>query len=163
MLFRLILLLDEDIASGLPPSAQAQAAREPLYEAIKDISKLATDRVRMGEDNFRGPVFFNAATALIHAKATGMPPDQIVPDAAKRSANECLEILTSRMKKTAPDGVTLGDQLESSTNAADQMIREPDFGFDLMMPDAYMGGFGMEEGFDFPMGESWLFTSWDAN
>jgi hypothetical protein len=163
MLSRLILLLDEDIASGLPPSAQAKAAREPLYEAIKDISKLATDRVRMGEDNFRGPVFFNAATALIHAKATGMPPDQIVPDAAKRSANECLEILTSRMKKTAPDGVTLGDQLESSTSAADQMIGEPDFGFDLMMPDAYMGGFGMEEGFGFPMGESWLFTSWDAN
>jgi hypothetical protein len=56
------------------------------------------------------------------------------------------------MKKTAPDGVTLGDQLESSTSAADQMIREPDFGFDLMMPDAYMGGFGMEEGFGFPMG-----------
>lgn len=163
MLFRLILLLDEDIASGPPPPAQGKAAREPLYEAIKEISNLAIDRVRMGEDNFRGSVFFNAATALIHAKATGMPPDQIVPDAAKRSANECLEILTSRMKKTAPDGVTLGGQLESSTSGADQMMGESDFGFDLMMPDAYMGGFGMEEGFGFPMGESWLFTSWDTN
>lgn len=70
MLFRLILLLDEDIASGLPPSAQAKAAREPLYEAIKDISKLATDRVRMGEDNFRGPVCYRTDSCKGHRNAS---------------------------------------------------------------------------------------------
>lgn len=158
-----MLLLDEDIASGLPPSAQAKAAREPLYQAIKDVSKLATDRVRMGEDNFKGPVFFNAAAAAIHAKANGLPPDQMVPDAAKRSANECLEILKERMKRMAPEESQADGQPETSDTGGRLPTGEPDFEFDLMMPDAYIGDFGMQEGFGLPMGDSWLFTNWDAN
>jgi hypothetical protein len=158
-----MLLLDEDIASGLPPSIQAKAAREPLYQVINDMSKLAIERIRMGEDNFKGPVFFNAATAMIHAKSTGIPPDLIVPDAAKRSANECLEILKERMMRTTSKEAATEDQLESSLSRASPTMGEPDFGCDFTMTDAYMGGLAMEEGFGFPMGESWLFTSWDAN
>ncbi|KAE9370274.1 hypothetical protein N431DRAFT_442125 [Stipitochalara longipes BDJ] len=159
----LVLLLDEDIASGLPPTAQAKASREPLYQAIKDMSKLATDRVRMGEDNFKGPVFFNAATAVIHAKASGIPPDQIVPDAAKRSANECLEILKGRLNRTAPDEAQVEGQPEIHAGAWSDGAGEPDFGFDLMMPDVNMMNFGMQEGFGFEMEDSWLCTGWDAN
>ena len=159
----LVLLLDEDIASGVPPTIQAKAAREPLYQAIKDISKLVTDRVRMGEDNFKGPVFFNAATAVIHAKASGIPPNQIVPDAAKRSANECLEILKERMKRIAPAEPQVEGQPESHADVWSDDLREPDFGFDMMMPDVNMMNFGLQEGFGFEMQDSWLCTGWDAN
>ncbi|PMD46101.1 hypothetical protein L207DRAFT_628704 [Hyaloscypha variabilis F] len=159
----LMLLLDEDIASGLPPTAQAKIAREPLYEAVKNISKLATDRVRMGEDNYKGPVFFNAATAVIHAKASGISPDKIVPDAAKRSANECLEILKGRMSRAAPDEPQVEGQPSSLAGAWSDGTGETDFGFDLMMPDVDIMNFGMQEGFGFEMQDSWLCTGWDTN
>jgi hypothetical protein len=158
---RLILQLDEDIATGLAPSSQIKATREPLYQATKYIAKLATDRIRMGEDNIKGPVFFNAAAAVIHAKANGLPPGQSVPEAAKRSANECLEIFRSRLNKATT--ASAGDHSEHQTNVGNESIGEPDFGFDLMMPDTNLD-FGIEdEHFGFQTHDSWLFTNWDAN
>jgi hypothetical protein len=157
-----MLQLDEDIASGLPPTAQVKATREPLYQATKYIAKLATDRIRKGEDNIKGPVFFNAAAAVIHAKANGIPPGQSVPDAAKRSANECLEIFQARLNKVTNATGAKG-QPEGLPSVRSGSTSEPDFGFDLMMPDAGMD-FGMEDNyFGFQMQDSWLFTNWDAN
>lgn len=154
--------MDEDIASSLPPSAQTKTSREPLYQATKYIAKLATDRVRKGEDHMKGPVFFNAAAAVIHAKAHGLAPWQSVPDAARRSANECLEIFRARFDKTTNVSGAEG-QPGNNTSAGSGSTGEPDFGFDLMMPDPSMD-FGMEDDyFGFQMHDSWLFTNWDAN
>lgn len=115
----------------------------------------------MGEDNIKGPVFFNAAAAMIHAKANGSPPEQSVPEAARRSANECLEIFRSRLSKTTT--ASGAEAPEYNAGVGNGSTGEPNFEFDLMIPDASLD-FGMEdEHFGFQMHDSWLFTNWDAN
>jgi len=159
----LSLQLEEEIASGLPPSPQTKTVREPLYRAMNYMAKLATDRIRMGGDtNFKGPVIFSAATALIHAKGNGIPPEQVVPGAAKRAGLQCLELLTARMKKNQEE---VGPENTRGTiNGMNGSSIEQDFGFDFMMPDAGLEFGGMQEGsFGLQIEDSWLFTNWDAN
>lgn len=115
-----------------------------------------------GDTNFKGPVIFNAATALIHAKANGILPEQVVPEAAKRAGLQCLELLTARMKK-CPEEVG-AEKTRGTTDALDGSSIEQDFGFDFMMPDVGWEFGGMQEGsFGFQIEDSWLFTNWDAN
>jgi hypothetical protein len=152
----LILQLTEDINLGLPPSAQAKSSRKPLYHAVDYMLELTTDTFRMGDNNSIGPVFFSAAAALIHAMTNGIPPEEFVPEAAIKTARQCLEILQARMR--APGG---NGELES--HASGELVRELDSEFDLLMEDANMDFemLGGNMGLGTP--DSWLFTEWDAN
>lgn len=145
----LLRQLGEDAASGLPPSVQNAASREPQYRAVRDMVDLAAERIRAGENNVKGHLFLSAAAAQIHAMTNGTPIEEAVPAAAKRSAELCLEILTARAK--------LGPELpeEGTPESVDtREIEEPEFSFDMLMPDANM---------DFEIPDSWIFTGWDMN
>jgi hypothetical protein len=160
----LILQLEEDIISGLPPSVQTKASREPLYRAVDDMDKLMLERFRRGDEYARGPMFFNAAAAKIHAMTNGIPPEQVVPEAAKRSARECLEILTAKVNLGARhSGEESQPEGHGSGGSGSIGEQDFDFDFDLLMADGNMdfGMTGEDYGVDIP--DSWLFTGWDAN
>jgi hypothetical protein len=153
----LILQLEEDIASGLPPSAQTKSNREPLYRAVDEMGILLIDRIRMGENNSKGPVLFSATAALIHALTNGIPPEEVIPKAAIRTAQQCFEILRTRTEAASYEPGAHGHVSGMSGG-----VGEPAYGFDLLMPDANMdcGVPGGSLGFEMP--DSWLFTGWDS-
>jgi hypothetical protein len=160
----LTLQLEEDITSGLPPSEQTKSSREPLYQAISEMADLLTDRIRLGDNNCISPVLFSAAAALIHSMTDGIPPEHVMPQAAIRTAQQCLDILRERTK-AGPNEAGVQDQEESLVDggSGNGSVGEPDYGFDFLMPDANMD-FGMQgEDFGFGIPDSWLFTGWDSN
>jgi hypothetical protein len=152
----LILQLKEDINSDLPPSEQTKSSRKPLYHAVDYMVELMTDTFRMGDNNSKGPVFFSSAAALIHAMTNGIPPEEVVPEAAIRSAKQCLEILKSRTKAPGAHG-------QPESHASGGVVGEQGSEFDLLMEDANMDFeiLGGNMGLGTP--DSWLFTGWDAN
>ena len=94
----LSMQLEEDSESGLPPSKLRKASREPMYQAVEDMISLSAERIRAGENNAKNHLFFSAAAAQIHAMTNGLPPEEAVPEAARRSALQCLELLRARTK-----------------------------------------------------------------
>ncbi|KIN04569.1 hypothetical protein OIDMADRAFT_156663 [Oidiodendron maius Zn] len=147
----LIFQLEEDVRSGLPPSIQRKASREPLYEAVQDIITLTSDRIREGENNAKGHLFLSAAAAQIHAMTNGIPPEEVIPEAAKQSAAHCLELLRARTKMPP---VTPESDLGTNVSSSGESMEEPDYGFNVFMPDVNM---------EFEIPESWVFTGWEMN
>jgi hypothetical protein len=148
----LIVQLEEDMKSGLPPSMQRKAAREPLYQAVQDIITLTAERIRQGENNAKGHLFLSAAAAQIQAMTNGQRPEDVVPVAAKASALHCLELLTARTKMppiTPPDS-----DPGTSTSRETESLEDPDYAFGMLMPDANLE-------LDIP--DSWVFTGWEMS
>jgi hypothetical protein len=148
----LIVQLEEDMKSGLPPSMQRKAAREPLYQAVQDIITLTAERIRQGENNAKGHLFLSAAAAQIQAMTNGQRPEDVVPEAAKASALHCLELLTARTKMppiTPPDS-----DPGTSTSRETESLEDPDYAFGMLMPDANLE-------LDIP--DSWVFTGWEMS
>lgn len=149
----LIVQLEEDITSGLPPSTQTRAAREPMYQVVQDTIALTAERIREGENNAKAHLFLSAASAQIYAMTNGMRPEEVVPQAAKQSALRCLELLRARTK--VPPVTPVSDPgTNVSSSGGVESIDGFDYGFNELMPDANMN-------FEFP--ESWVFTGWEMN
>ena len=145
----LLLQLEEDLRSGLPPSTQRKASREPLCQALQDIIALTSDRIRGGENNAKGHLFFSAVAAYIQAMTNGIPAENVVPEASKRSAAHCLELLRARAKMppVTPDS-------DAATSGGGESMEEPDYGFNVVMADMNL---------EFEMPDSWVFTGWEMN
>ena len=145
----LILQLEEDGASGLPPSLQCKASREPLYQAVQDVIDLTTERMRAGGNDPKGHLFLTAAAAQIQAMTNGIPPEDVVPEAVKQSALHCLEILRARTKLPPSE---LGEKYtpESNVSAEINSMEETDFG--LWMLDGNM---------DFNLPQPWVLSGWE--
>lgn len=148
----LLYQLDDDIKSGLPPSVQRKASREPLYQATSDIIALTVERIRHGENNAKGHLFLSAAWAQIQAMTNGIDPQTVVPEAAKQSALQCLELLRARTKNppiTPPDS-----DPGTNTSGGTESLEEQEYSFNMMIPDANLE-------LDIP--DSWVFTGWELN
>jgi hypothetical protein len=151
IIVELITQLQEDMESGLPQCMQRTAAREPLYRAMQDIITLTAERIREGENNAKGHLFLSAAAAYVYALANDLPSEEVVPEAAKRSALHCLELLGARTKLHP---VTPESDPGSSRSGGLESMEEPDYGFNHLMPDVNL---------EFEMPESWVFTGWEMN
>ena len=148
----LILQLQDDIKSGLPPSIQRKATREPLYQAVRDIITLTAERIREGENNAKGHLFLSAASAQIQAMTDGIRPEDVVPEAAKRSALYCLELVRARTKM--PPDTPIESDPGTNVSSGIENLEDPDYGFNGLMPDANLE-------LDIP--DSWIFTGWELN
>jgi hypothetical protein len=144
----LIMQLEEDLASGLPPSLASKAAREPMHRCVRETIDLAAERIKHGENNAKGHLFFCAAGAQIEAMVNGVPAELVVIEAARNSAKTCLELLRARTKSEPATPGSVVSMGSGSFGTGDM-----DMGFDLFMPDVNMN-FG-----DTP--DSWLFSGWD--
>jgi len=168
IIIELIHQLEEDAASGLPPSAASRAARAPQYQALHAMIDLAAARIRMGENNVKGHLFLSAAAGQVDALTTGAPPERCIAEAATRSAQFCLELLRARTKNHPPldQEPPHQEQHHQQQSQQQQQAAPPsldnesppslgdDFGFDFLMPDI---------GANLDMPDSWLFSAWDGN
>jgi hypothetical protein len=156
----LILQLEEDIASGMPSSAAAMSAREPLLKVIHDMYELLTKRIELGENNVKGILFVALAQGQVEALMRGTKVDEAVIGHAKKAVQTCLELLRARTKtpETPPDAAI--GPLEVWQPG--MYTGEQDMGYDFLMQDGGEGGSSMSN-FNFDIPDSWLFTGWGDN
>ena len=148
----LLRQLEDDVKSGLPPSIQKKATRQPLYQAVEDIITLTAARIREGENNAKGHLFLSAASAQIQAMTNGVRPEDVVPEAAKQSALHCLELLRARTKMP-PDTPTESD-VGTNVSGGMESLEDLDYGFNVFLPDANL---------NLEVPDSWIFTGWELN
>lgn len=143
---------------------QSRAAREPLKKALQDIVDLSALRIQHAENNIKGHLFISVVLAQIEAIERGIPADKMVLEAARRSAEVCMELLSKRIQVTAGedeytrhvenggtvDGVGVLQQVQMGNG-------NQEMGMDTMMQD-----WTMDSQF-FNMPDSWLISGWEDN
>jgi len=158
-------MIDEEIASGLHPSATRKLARAPLIQILKDLESIYGSRMLFGENNPKLHLLLCAAVAQVEAMENEMDVEKNIMDAIRRSARNSLELLKQRTQivDTASDTGS-GERIEvteanpgwSGDGDFDFMNIEQDIGNDFLMED---GG----QSFDFDTTTSWLFPAWETN
>lgn len=170
----LVLQLEEDAASGVPPSPSSIAARQPLLRALDDMVELITTRIKLGENNVKGLLFIEAVRGQIHAMEAGTDVDQAIVEFARLGARKCIELLRTRLSSSAPgpsepatgtgaggNGTATGTHAGAGTWQDDMLGGAADYGYDFMMQD--VSPEDSLSGFNFDIPDSWLFAGWGAN
>ncbi|KUJ18472.1 uncharacterized protein LY89DRAFT_780542 [Mollisia scopiformis] len=139
---------------------QSRAAREPLKQALRGIVDLSALRIMHAENNIKGHLFISVVLAQVEAMELGVPADNLVIAAARKSAEICMALLSKRIPITATDD-EYARHVENGS-AADgvglQGASAPqDIGFDTMMQDWTMDS----QYFNLP--DSWLLSGWEDN
>jgi hypothetical protein len=138
---------------------QSRAAREPLKQALRGIVDLSALRIAHAENNIKGHLFISVVLAQVEAMELGIPADKMVLEAARKSAEICMDLLSKRIPVTASDE-DYERHVENGSAADGVGIQQPpgqDFGFDTMMQDWTMDS----QYFNLP--DSWLISGWEDN
>ena len=184
MCLELILQLEEDHATGLPPSATNAVARAPLKKAVENMALLSVQRLELGENNAKCLLFVEAARGQIEAMERGELIERGIVEAARRAARRCLGILRRRLggidgvggngvleeDKSTGNGIEEGNgnqgeslwQTAGAGGGDSGDVARDEYEYDFTMQDDDPG----LSNFNFDIPDSWLFAGWgvdDAN
>ena len=158
-------MIEDEITSGLHPSASGKLARAPLLQAVKDLQSIYASRILFGENNVKPHLLVSAAVAQIEGLENERDVEQGILEAIRCSARHSLELLKERIQLVdTPSDTGSGEQggsvdaIDGPTEAADFdfMNVEQDLGFDFVMQDG-------SPNFNFDEPDSWLSSGWEMN
>jgi hypothetical protein len=154
----LLKLLEEDKASGLPPSLTTTLSCAPLFKIMQGTVELMKTRVELGDNNIREYIFFYTVMARAKALENGADTELAVKDSALLSARHSLEMIKARASQ--PETLSyLGELLHADGNPGELPLSEQELPQDFMLqcengPDGYT---------DTDMLDSWLFHDWTSS
>jgi len=163
--FSLIIMIEEEIRSGLHPSSSGKLARAPLIQTFKDLESVYASRILFGENNVKIHLLMSAVLAQIDGLERGIDVEETITEAIRKSARNSLELLKQRTQifdtpsdTGSGEPVRNGDANSSLSGDADFdfMNVEQDIGLDFVMQDG-------SPSFDINTGDSWLFPGWEEN
>lgn len=151
-----IVQLEEETLSGLPPSPSSAIARQPLLQIVDKMTDLLQKRFELGENNVKGLMFLAAARGQIEALISGAPLEKTIIEHARNAAKKYLDILQARKKTPdafSSNGLEIADGWSQGVYTGDQNL-----GYDFTMQDASEASSMSNFNFDIP--DSWLFAGW---
>ncbi|RDW57165.1 hypothetical protein BP6252_13813 [Coleophoma cylindrospora] len=150
----LSMQLEEEAASGLPPTRSAAIARAPLHKVLREIVELSAARVQFGDNGVREYIFLSAVMAKMEALEKGTDPKHAMREMAQLSAQNYLEMIKARTNQAeTPSDIS---DLHDTGELAEQLTLEQDFPHDFMLQDGSLY-------FDTDMLGSWHLDSWEEN
>jgi len=158
-------MIEDEIKSGLYPSASGKLARAPLIQAVKDLEPIYALRILFGDNQVKAHLVVSAVVAQLECLENCTDVEQGIMAAIRKSARYSLELLKQRTQiVNTPSDSDSGEQTgntESNTESTintdfDFMNVEQDAGFDFLMQDA-------SPNFDFDLPDSWLFPEGEMN
>ncbi|RDW58451.1 hypothetical protein BP5796_12381 [Coleophoma crateriformis] len=151
----LSMQLEEEAASGLPPTRSAAIGRAPLHKVLRDIVELSAARVQFGDNGVREYIFLSAVMAKMEALEKGTNPEHAMKEMAQLSAQNYLEMIKARTNQ--PETPSDISDLQDTGELAEQLLTlEQDFPHDFMLQDGSLY-------FDTDLLGSWHLDTWIGN
>ncbi|KAF2143542.1 uncharacterized protein K452DRAFT_317031 [Aplosporella prunicola CBS 121167] len=132
-------------------SAADKLARQELRNVIVDYVDHSAARIRAGETNMRGHVFFVAVLAQVDSLMAGEPPKPAILKAIKEALEFCYRLLRERAESMAhlsEYGSDMGSERQRGSNSTPMQL--DDFGWYDMTQDS---------GFNFNIPDSWIWPA----
>ncbi|ORY14921.1 hypothetical protein BCR34DRAFT_559697 [Clohesyomyces aquaticus] len=155
-------------SSGPRPSVPLPPRFDQLRSTIVAAHEMSIERMKHGEMNAKGRVFFACTLARIDAIVTGANPYEAVLDAAKTSVISCAELIKKayrdengvelNFRSEAQDPECFADGVGTAGGGFEGLGDLQDMEWDALMQDGNMDfGFGLEGN------ESWWFGVGDGS
>ncbi|KAH8645878.1 fungal-specific transcription factor domain-containing protein [Tricladium varicosporioides] len=152
----LIVQLEEEYATGLPPSASAKIARVPLHQYVQDVAAIFVTRIALGDNDVKSYLFLRAAMGKIDGLENGMDPEKEIVHAVHSGVQHCWGLLKARIKLPETSLVEGEVQGGGGELAGEMEMSDQDFSYDFIAQDV-----NLDSNFDMPY--SWLFSNGVSN